>query len=279
MVDFDAPIFDDDHGVSACRTNHIPTLLNHSKPCSGFKQPVAVKPAVALYHMFLTHFEADVIMASMQRLRVRFGRGEEVKFISHLDIMRFWERAFRRARIPLAYSEGFTPHPRISLAAPLPVGVTSVAELMDVVLNGWMSPQVFVSNVTGQLTPGFAILDVTLVSPTLPSLQAQVRQAEYRVGLAGGKSKEEVESAIHDLLSRETIPWHHKRDTGEKSYDLRPLVDDLWLVEWNDVSGTIGMRLRCGNLGSGRPEQVAAALGFTGHPQAVERCKLVLEVS
>ncbi|PIW40369.1 MAG: hypothetical protein COW22_02130, partial [Chloroflexi bacterium CG15_BIG_FIL_POST_REV_8_21_14_020_46_15] len=77
----------------------------------------------------------------MQRLRVRFGRGEEVKFIAHLDIVRFWERAFRRAEIPLAYSQGFTPHPRISLAAPLPVGVTSEFELMDVWLKQWMPPK------------------------------------------------------------------------------------------------------------------------------------------
>ena len=83
----------------------------------------------------------------MPRLRVRFGRGPEVKFISHLDVMRFWERAFRRARIPLAYSEGFSPHPRISLAAPLPVGVTSEAELMDVMVSRWISPQWFTDTV------------------------------------------------------------------------------------------------------------------------------------
>ena len=65
----------------------------------------------------------------MHRLRVRFKRGGEVKFISHLDLIRLWQRAFQRARIPIAYSEGFSPHPRISLAAPLPIRVTSDAEL------------------------------------------------------------------------------------------------------------------------------------------------------
>ncbi len=69
----------------------------------------------------------------MQRLRTSFSRGEELKFLSHLDLMRLWERAFRRAGISLASSEGFTPHPRISLAAPLSVGTTGQAELMDVI--------------------------------------------------------------------------------------------------------------------------------------------------
>ena len=82
----------------------------------------------------------------MQRLRIRFSRGEELKFISHLDIIRLWERALRRARIGLAYSEGFSPHPRISLAAPLSLGITSDAELMDVVLVGQGKDRVHVTH-------------------------------------------------------------------------------------------------------------------------------------
>lgn len=212
----------------------------------------------------------------MQRLRVKFGRGQEVKFISHLDIMRFWERAFRRAGIPLAYSEGFTPHPKISLAAPLPVGMTSEAELMDVVLTDWMSPQGFTSAVTRQLTAGFTILEALPVSPTLPSLQSAVREAEYRVE-AAGKSRTETEAAISGLMAADSLPWHHKRDTGDKSYDLRPLVADLRLIDWDRSAGTIGMRLRCGSGGSGRPEQVAAALGFNERPQSILRTRLILD--
>ena len=66
----------------------------------------------------------------MHRLRLKFSRGEKLKYLSHLDLMRLWERALRRAGLPAAYSEGFSPHPRISLASPLAVGVTSRAELM-----------------------------------------------------------------------------------------------------------------------------------------------------
>jgi radical SAM-linked protein len=61
----------------------------------------------------------------MQRLRITFARGKELKYISHLDLMRLWQRALRRADIPLAYSQGFSPHPRLSIAAPLAIGVTS----------------------------------------------------------------------------------------------------------------------------------------------------------
>ena len=212
----------------------------------------------------------------MPRLRVRFGRGPEVKFISHLDIMRFWERAFRRAQIPLAYSEGFSPHPQISLATPLPVGVTSEAELMDVLVSRWVSPQWFTAVVNQQLTPGFDILGVLSIIPTTPSLQSRLRHAEYQVEVPTDRETQDIESAISRLLSLESLPWHHQRDTGQRNYDLRTLIDGLWLVAWRQPYGTIGMRLRCDSGGSGRPEQVTSALGFTSHPQSIHRTRLIL---
>ena len=215
----------------------------------------------------------------MQRLRIRFCRGQEVKFISHLDIMRLWQRALQRAGVTLAYSEGFSPHPRISLAAPLAVGVTSEAELMDIVCNKWVSPHWFTAAVSQQLPPGIEILQVYQIALSQPSLQSQVRYIEYRVEAETEEGQRDIESAITSLLSTTHLPWQHQRDTGWRSYDLRALIDDLWLIDWHHPRATIGMRLRCDNTGSGRPEQVAAALGFTRHPQSIHRIKLVLEVS
>jgi radical SAM-linked protein len=215
----------------------------------------------------------------MQRLRIRFCRGEEVKFISHLDIMRLWQRALHRAGILLAYSEGYTPHPRISLAAPLALGVTSEAELMDVFCSQWVSPHWFTSMIARQLPPGIQILQVYSIALTLSSLQAQVREAEYRVEVETEKEQPDVEAALANLLSLNHLPWQHQRDTGPRSYDLRALVNDLWLIEWCGGYCTLGMRLRCGSHGSGRPEQVTAALGFAQHPVSMHRTRLILETS
>ncbi|MBI2287648.1 MAG: DUF2344 domain-containing protein [Chloroflexi bacterium] len=212
----------------------------------------------------------------MQRLRVRLSRGEELKFISHLDIMRLWERAFHRAQIPLAYSEGFSPHPRISLAAPLPVGITSEAELMDILVTRPVSPHWFSSTVSQQLPPGIAILGVYQIGLMLPSLQSQVRYAEYRVEVAAEKEAEATKAAIAALLSLESLPWHHQRDTGQRSYDLRALIDELEFTEWDAPYCTIRMRLRCDSRGSGRPEQVTSALGFSQYPRSIHRTRLVL---
>jgi len=213
----------------------------------------------------------------MQRLRIRFCRGQEVKFISHLDILRLWQRALHRAGISLAYSEGFSPHPRISLAAPLPIGVTSQAELMGILCTQWVSPHFFTATVSQQLPPGIEILHVYQIALTMPSLQSQVRYAEYRVEVETEKGQKDIESTLTELLSMKHLPWQHQRDTGTRNYDLRALIDDLWLIDGHSGYGTLGMRLRCDNSGSGRPEQVTTALGFTHHPQSIHRTKLILE--
>ncbi len=213
----------------------------------------------------------------MQRLRVRFARGEEIKFISHLDIMRLWQRAFNRAGLAIAYSEGFNPHPRMSLAVPLALGVTSEAELMDIVLEKTISPHAFTSSVGSQLPEGMSILQAQIVPLTLPALQAMVTHSEYRVTMKNG-FMDDVDSRVKALLAKETLPWEHARDTGTRRYDLRVLIDDLWLIETGSENCIIGMRLVCSEAGSGRPEQVTKALGFERFPESIHRSKLILKV-
>ena len=209
----------------------------------------------------------------MQRLRIRFCRGEAVRFISHLDLTRLWQRALNRAGLPLAYSEGFNPHPRISLAAPLALGVTSETELMDIVLDKFVSPHNFIEAIGRQLPAGIEVKQVNNIAVPLPSLQSQVRYAEYAVELDTGKGREEIEAAIDELLAKEELPWEHQRDTGPRRYDLRKLIDDIWFIGGSNV----GMRLNCDSNGSGRPEQVAAALGFEKYPKSIHRTKLILQ--
>jgi len=212
----------------------------------------------------------------MQRLRVKFRRGVELKFISHLDLMRLWVRALRRARIPLLYSEGFSPHPQISLAAPLSVGMTGESEFMDAVVARAVSPHWFMNAVNHQLPHDLEVLDVYPIAPSLPSLQSQVRLAEYRVEIVTSKAREEIEEAIHRLLSLEYLPWHHERDTGRRNYDLRALIDDIWVNECRHDSCVLDMKLRCDESGSGRPEQVVFALGFNEYPKSIQRTRLIL---
>lgn len=212
----------------------------------------------------------------MQRLRLTFSRGEELKYISHLDLMRLWQRVLRRADIPLVYSQGFSPHPRLSLAAPLAVGVTSGGELIDIFLERRVSPHFFIKKVREQLPCGIDISEVLEVGLGLPSLQSQVLFAEYKVIAKAGKEQKEVEADIRSLLASDSLPWQHDRDKEVRKYDLRGLIDDLWLLDWHNGECTLGMRLHCDSMGTGRPEQVTLALGFPNHPKSIHRTKLIL---
>jgi radical SAM-linked protein len=213
----------------------------------------------------------------MQRLRIKFSRGPEIKFISHLDIVRLWQRAFNRAGIQIAYSVGFTPHPRIALAAPLPLGVISEAEWMDIFIIKGVAPHFFISSVNQQLPAGMKVDKVYPIAAELPSLQSQISMAEYEIKVNTQNGPQDIKEKMESLLALEHLPWEHLRDTGPHKYDLRPLIDDLWIVQWNPPMGVIGMRLQCNNNGSGRPEQVAGALGFKERPDSILRTQIIFQ--
>ena len=211
-----------------------------------------------------------------QRICVTFSRGHETKYISHLDMMRLWQRALRRAGMPLAYSQGFHPQARISIAAPLAVGVTSQAELMDVFLGRRVDLDFFARAVAAQLPEGVGLENVKQVWPGLASLQSQLRFAEYSSEVESARELSEVGEAIRSLLGETTLAWQHSRGQKVHKYDLRALIDDIWIIGFADFSCTLGMRL-CSDLrGSGRPEQVLLALGFEDSPKSIHRTGLVM---
>jgi len=210
------------------------------------------------------------------RLRITFSRGTEAKYCSHLDLMRLWERTFRRAALPLAYSEGFSPHPRIALASPLPVGVTSEGELMEVYLRKRVSPHFFLEQARPQLPSGIDISQVEEANIGLPSLQSLVRQAEYRVEVEHQADRAGIEARIDNLLAQTHVPVERPRPGGAKLLDLRALLDQVWVTRTETDRCVLGMVLRSDSHGSGRPEEVVAALDL-GEPLSMHRVRLILE--
>jgi radical SAM-linked protein len=206
----------------------------------------------------------------VQRLRVTFAKGEEVKYISHLDLMRLWERALRRANVPLAYSIGFNPRPKISIAFPLAVGVTGQEELLDVTLERPLDPRDFALAVGKQLPAGVTLLEVEEVYLTLPALQTQVQAAQYLATVEANETVEEIEARLDALLGSERLP----RQRRNKEYDLRPLIEELWLESRDESQYTLGMRLLAGEGGTGRPDEVLDQLVFAEHVKGITRTRL-----
>ena len=226
-----------------------------------------------------------------QRLRITFAKGEPIKYISHLDLMRTWERALRRAQVPLAYSEGFNPRPKISIASALPVGFTGRGEVMDIVLSRHTSPYNFAKRLKPHLPPGLEVLSVEEVYLRLPSLQSQMRYAEYRVVVESEETPAEIEKRVEQMLSAQSLPRLRERKGRVTEYDLRPLIDDLWIEGLGSVrspdqssvrspdrhrEGTacvLGMRLQSDSQATGRPDEVLEAMGLGELPRSIERTR------
>ena len=212
-----------------------------------------------------------------QRLRLTYSRRGPAKYVAHLDIMRTWERAIRRAKLPLAYSQGFSPHARIALAAPLPVGTTGERELMDV----WMEPSVEPADACERLRqalpPGLEVLDVEEVGERLPSLQSIVRAARYEVAFeAGAIDVEAVGDAIRELLARDSLDWEEQRGNKTRRYDLRATVIELALAG-DAEQPVVTMHLALEEGRTGRPASVLAALGVEAQPVEVARVAVEIE--
>ena len=213
----------------------------------------------------------------LQRLRVVFSKGAETRYISHLDVARAWERTFRRASVPLAYSSGFNPRPKVVFAAAIAVGFAGRAEMLDVLLMRRMPPREFASRVQEELPSGLQLSSVEEVSIGLPPLPTQVIAAEYEVVVETVDAAEVMQARLDELLVAETISCRRERPGKVQIYDLRPLIKKLWVADRRENECVIGMYLQADAQGTGRPDEVMAALGLTEVVRSIERVQLLFE--
>jgi radical SAM-linked protein len=206
----------------------------------------------------------------VQRLRLTFTKAAAMKYSGHLDLHKTWERTIRRARLPLAYSEGFNPQPKLQLASALPLGFTSACEIVDL----WVEiPQALAearAALEHALPPGITLLEVIEVPSSAPALQTQVIAAEYRVTIASQVGPETMDERIAALLAAPEL----KRVRRNKPYDLRPLIELLERIGSDDLGHTLYMRLAAREGATGRPEEVVAALGHSAAEASFHRCRL-----
>ncbi|MGH2519866.1 MAG: TIGR03936 family radical SAM-associated protein [Chloroflexota bacterium] len=206
----------------------------------------------------------------MRRFRLMFSKGEPVRYISHLDLMRTWERSLRRAGVRLAHTEGYNPRPRLIFAAPLQVGVTSDAEIVDVIVEGEPTAEEFRGLIEPSVAPGIRVLDVCEVEPHAPPLMANVASADYVLTLANAVDL----ARLRAFLGSVSAPYQRSRKGGIKTADMRPAVLDLW----QEGERQLGMRLRLDVEGLGvRPEEVLKALDPGWEALRIHRTKLHLK--
>ncbi len=212
----------------------------------------------------------------VQRLRLTFSKDGPARFISHLDLARALERALNRAALPVAYSQGFNRRPRLSLAAALPLGYTSTAEVADVWLTEPVEPETFRARLMARMAPGIAILDVSEAPLTAPSLQQQLAESVYAVGLPAEGDAAALRQAVAELVAADTLVRrrHRPKDNRPQSFDLRPLILDLAVEEREDGALNLRLRLVQSATQMGRPDDVLAALGLEPLDAHIHRVSL-----
>ena len=220
----------------------------------------------------------DQVQTTKYRYRLTFRKGYRVKYVAHLDTVKMWTRAFRRAEIPLAYSGGFNPQAKIQIAASLPVGSMGAAEVMDIYLTREMNPKDILTRVGSTLPPDFALLRVESVDLKAPALQAQLRRADYKVIVTSNLPAQTLQKRINALLQAETLPQTRIRRRKTERFDMRPLLHSLNLLTSTQNEATLTMRLSAGQQGNLRPDAVLKALQLDDGWRQTERTKLIFNI-
>ena len=192
------------------------------------------------------------------RTRIVYHKTEPLRYTSNLDMQKIWERTFRRANLPLIYSQGFHPQPKIQQACPLPTGFLSRHELLDF----WLDETYAIEHLNGLLSsvvqPGIFIQSLSELDPNADLLQNAVTSVTYQVELLSSHLPETILDSINNLLATGSIP----RVRRGKQYDLRPLVEELSLDIKDNDTVTILVRLSARQGATGRPEEVLDQLGL-----------------
>jgi radical SAM-linked protein len=210
------------------------------------------------------------------RIRITFAKQGPLRYTGHLDLHKLWERAARRAQLPLAYSKGFHPQPKMNIAAALPLGFSSRCEVMDMKLEHEIQLEGVRETLQQTLPAGIQVLKVETADERAPALQTRVESAEYQVTLTESVDASELQHKIDSVKESESII----RERRGKTYDLRPLIEELSLTprplpEGERQGVRVFMRLAAREGATGRPEEVLDTLGITFEETRVERTNLI----
>jgi radical SAM-linked protein len=199
----------------------------------------------------------------MAQFICRYRKDQEVRWISHLDLKRTFERAMRRADLPLELTQGHNPHPKMSFGPPLPMGATGEGEMFAFFLSEPMGPETVKERLNDQLPSGLRVVELWIAPPqkrkeTFGSLDL----AEYHLTIEGEVDPHMVEVAIHRVLESEQLFVERGGNRPERTVDLRPLLISLTIQEAASGQVVLRTRLQTGSHGGARPQEIVELLGL-----------------
>ncbi|MFQ5398078.1 MAG: TIGR03936 family radical SAM-associated protein [Anaerolineae bacterium] len=212
----------------------------------------------------------------VQRIRLTFTKTGPTRFIGHLDLARALERALNRAKIPMAYSQGFNRRIKMQLAAALPLGFTSDCELADIWLIEQTSPEEVRERLMRKMAPGIEVIHVEEVPLRDPPLQTITSEASYAVTFLDPVNESELQQRIEDLMASESCMRERARRGKPRPYDLRPLIIELGVNRRPQGALQLHIRLALQQGKSGRPDEVLLALGLDPLAARINRTRILL---
>ncbi|MDA8047587.1 MAG: TIGR03936 family radical SAM-associated protein [Actinomycetota bacterium] len=206
-------------------------------------------------------------MSDRVRLRIRFAKVGKIRWTSHRDVARMWERAFRRVELPLAYSEGFSPRPKVSFGLALPTGHESVAEFLDVELRGLAGVDLdrLADRLSAALPVGVDATAVSVLEPGTPSLQEDVTSCSWRWTAAPADGEEpvgeaEMRARVAGVMAAPTLEVTRSRKGTQVTEDVRPGILALEVVG-DSLDGVVLEAELAAAPRAVRPAEVLSALG------------------
>jgi radical SAM-linked protein len=197
------------------------------------------------------------------KVRIRWGRKDLTRFLSHLDNVKVFERALRRSNIPIEFTQGFHPHMKLSFGPPLQLGYSSEAEYLDLTLNRPFQAYM-ADEISKTLPQGYFIISAMSIIDKKESLSGKLNRAVYEVTVKRGS---EIPSMIAELLSKDVVEINRMSKDDIKKVDIRQAIYVLDCKEPGTADpdlAIIYMELGVGSAGYARPSEVLAAAGIVG---------------
>lgn len=210
------------------------------------------------------------------KIRIRFAKEGVMKFIGHLDMMRYFQKAFRRSGVDIEYSQGFSPHQLISFASPLGVGLTSTGEYMDIFVHSTESSEAMIDKINKEMAEGVKILSYKKIEDETrrSNAMALIAAADYDVTFqALPVSPETFKAAAEKMMASDAVVITKQTKKSVSEVNIRPMIHEL------SVSGSsCFMKVACGSSANLRPELVIKALcdanGWMFDEMALRICRM-----
>lgn len=190
------------------------------------------------------------------RVRLRFQKHGIMRFVGHLDMMRFFQKAIRRAGLPVAYSNGFHPHQIMSFALPLGIGITSDGEYMDLELSEDIPGKEALDCLNAEMAGGVRVMSWNRLPDSAKKAMAAVEAAEYRVELEVFSPLDWWEAIRSFYKESDAIIILKKTKKSERFLDLKPLIHDFCVEEETNDKVSFYIRLSAGSTDNIKPDLV-----------------------